>query len=323
MMAYQSDGDNGTGTGSTNAALNDLLVKTSRTFALAIPLLPEPTRREVGVAYLLFRIIDTFEDATRWAPARRIEALKRFVELMDGPPESAMELAADCKREPPVDSDGYLELLDRMPLVLESFQRLRPEARPPIRRHVARTAEGMAGFVARSVGSSALELASVDDLRDYCYAVAGIVGEMLTELFLLGRPNLAGIAEDLRNRAAEFGEGLQLVNILKDVRSDADAGRVYLPRRSQTREIFALARKDLNIAGAYSEMLRVAGAESGLVAFNAFIVRLAIETLDVLEDRGPASKVSRLRVAQIAAEVTGAIRDNRPLFGDLGPSGEG
>ena len=48
--------------------VNDLLVKTSRTFALAIPLLPEPTRREVGLAYLLFRIADTFEDATAWTP---------------------------------------------------------------------------------------------------------------------------------------------------------------------------------------------------------------------------------------------------------------
>jgi len=41
-----------------------LLQKTSRTFALAIPLLPEPTRTAVGAAYLLFRVADTFEDAT-------------------------------------------------------------------------------------------------------------------------------------------------------------------------------------------------------------------------------------------------------------------
>jgi farnesyl-diphosphate farnesyltransferase len=44
--------------------LHDLLTKTSRTFALSIPELPEPTMREVTIAYLLFRIADTFEDAT-------------------------------------------------------------------------------------------------------------------------------------------------------------------------------------------------------------------------------------------------------------------
>jgi len=44
--------------------VDDLLQKTSRTFAVTIPMLPSPTRQQVGLAYLLFRIIDTFEDAT-------------------------------------------------------------------------------------------------------------------------------------------------------------------------------------------------------------------------------------------------------------------
>ena len=65
--------------------LDDLLLKTSRTFALAIPLLPEPTRAAVGVAYLLFRIADTFEDATAWPRTQRIEALERFVEVLQLP----------------------------------------------------------------------------------------------------------------------------------------------------------------------------------------------------------------------------------------------
>ena len=56
--------------------VDDLLRKTSRTFALAIPMLPSPPREEVGVAYLLFRIIDTFEDGALWPPARRIETMQ-------------------------------------------------------------------------------------------------------------------------------------------------------------------------------------------------------------------------------------------------------
>ena len=58
-----------------STVIEDLLQKTSRTFALTIPYLPQPTRDEVGIAYLLFRIIDTFEDAVLWAPALRLEAL--------------------------------------------------------------------------------------------------------------------------------------------------------------------------------------------------------------------------------------------------------
>ena len=64
------------------ADLVDLLEKTSRTFALSIPPLPEPTRREVTVAYLLFRIADTFEDAAPMAPEVRIRALRDFKGLV-------------------------------------------------------------------------------------------------------------------------------------------------------------------------------------------------------------------------------------------------
>src|SRR5450432_969393 len=104
--------------------IGDLLQKTSRTFALTIPLLPEPTRSEVSVAYLLFRIIDTFEDATRWTPERRIEALNEFPELLDGAPQAAARVVDACALAPPVDHAGYRELLAKIPQVLRAFQRL-------------------------------------------------------------------------------------------------------------------------------------------------------------------------------------------------------
>jgi phytoene/squalene synthetase len=69
------------------ADLDRQLIRTSRTFALAIPELPEPTRREVEVAYLLFRVADTFEDATLWPVERQADALQTFENLLD--PETA------------------------------------------------------------------------------------------------------------------------------------------------------------------------------------------------------------------------------------------
>jgi farnesyl-diphosphate farnesyltransferase len=303
--------------------IGDLLLKTSRTFALTIPVLPEPTRAEVSIAYLLFRIIDTFEDATGWTTGRRIEALGHFVELLDGPPAAAAGMVEMCRREPPVDHAGYLELLAKIPFVLSAFQQLQEGARDPIRRHLARSADGMRAFVARSDGPNGLEIETIEDLRNYCYVVAGIVGEMLTELFLLGRTGLSAIAEDLRNRAAQFGEGLQLVNILKDVRPDEAEGRVYLPRKSSPREIFALAQNDLEVAATYTEMLRIAGAERGLVGFNAFVTKLAVGTLRVLRERGLGAKLSRLQVAEIAADIMRAIGQGRPLFEQRGLSSGG
>ena len=76
------------------ADLLDLLEKTSRTFALSIPPLPPPTDREVTVAYLLFRIADTIEDASHWAPAARTAALSDFETLLsNGSREDAGRLA--------------------------------------------------------------------------------------------------------------------------------------------------------------------------------------------------------------------------------------
>jgi farnesyl-diphosphate farnesyltransferase len=173
----------------------------------------------------------------------------------------------------------------------------------------------MCHFVERADARGALQLETLADLRQYCFVVAGIVGEMLTELFLLsGGPGLARAAGELRARSVAFGEGLQLVNILKDAGSDAADGRVYLPRQVLLAEVFVLARGDLRSAAEYTELLRASGADRGLVAFNALNARLAIAALRTLRDRGTGSKLTRLQVAGLAAEVAHALDTNSPLF---------
>ena len=112
------------------ADLEQLLIATSRTFALAIPLLPEPTRREVTLSYLLFRIADTFEDAASWPRALRIEALDRFDALLEAPDRE--EIAAVSRRwaeEVPCEQLGYRELLAELPCVLDAFFALSPRGR--------------------------------------------------------------------------------------------------------------------------------------------------------------------------------------------------
>jgi farnesyl-diphosphate farnesyltransferase len=294
--------------------IDDMLHKTSRTFALAIPLLPEPTRTEVGVAYLLFRVADSFEDGSRWDPARRIQALRRFTTLLDGAAaEDVQDLMDECAADPPLGHVGYLELLQNLPVVLGAHARLQPEARALVRTHVERSARGMESFLARSDEAGILSLQTINDLRDYCYAVAGIVGEMLTELFLLGRPGLEASAAPLRERAARFGEALQLVNILKDAHPDADEGRIYLPRQVGLPEVFALAAQDLNMAAEYTEALKAAGAERGLVAFNALIMQLAVATLRVLRKGGLGTKLTRREVMGVVAAVARSLDTGEPL----------
>jgi farnesyl-diphosphate farnesyltransferase len=295
------------------ADLETLLIATSRTFALAIPLLPEPTRLEVTLSYLLFRVADTFEDAASWPRALRIEALARFDALLADPDRD--EIAAVSRRwaeEVPCEQIGYRELLAGLPAVLDAFFVLAPGAVALIREHVLRTSRGMAGFVARTTDAGELRLRDVPDLQAYCYVVAGIVGELLTELFLLGRPRLEPVAARLRERSRAFGEGLQLVNILKDSASDATQGRRYLPDGVDRAEVMALARRDLHAAREYVLALQSAGAERGLVAFNALPVRLATASLDRVEQAGPGSKLTRPEVYAIVQGMNRALDQGEP-----------
>ena len=296
--------------------LEQLLIATSRTFALAIPLLPEPTRREVTVAYLLFRIADTFEDAARWPRQQRIAALADFARLLEQPRTSAeaAALARTWAAEVPCDLPAYRDLLAELPQVLDAFFALSPGAVALTREHTARTASGMAGYVARTDEQGELRLRDLDDLRGYCYVVAGIVGELLTELFLLATPALAASASALRQRSRAFGEGLQLVNILKDSASDLVEGRRYLPEGLPRAAVLALARDSLHTAAEYVLLLQSQGAARGLVAFTALPVALARANLDRIETSGPGAKLTRPEVYALMQGVHRALDQGEPAL---------
>ncbi len=293
--------------------LEDLLEKTSRTFALSIPPLPEPTRGEVTVAYLLFRIADTLEDATLWSHKRKLRELAAFDTLLVTPDAGQTRArAASWVDDPPLDHSGYLELLGETPAVVAAWSGLSTQARELVGTHTRRTIAGMVGFVEQQ-RDGVLQLGNVDDLRRYCYAVAGIVGEMLTELFLLGRPELDPIVGELRRDAARFGEALQLVNILKDAAGDAGEGRSFLPPDIDPAEVFRLARQDLEAAGRYSNRLHEHGAPRGIVAFTLMPVLLAWATLDRVAEHGPGAKLTRPEVREILKTMETALD-----AGDLG-----
>ena len=301
----------------SGADLDRLLAETSRTFALSIPVLPDPTRREVTIAYLLFRIADTFEDASHWTVEARTDALARFSELLRNPSvEDARTLAPILAKEwndaKPSSHEGYLSLIREVPAVLEAFWALSPAAAAPIRAHVVRSAAGMADYVRRTDAAGQLRLADLADLRQYCYFVAGIVGEMLTELFLLEREPLAVAAPALRPRARLFGEALQLVNILRDAGGDAAEGRSYLPESVSRAEVFALARRDLGAASEYIAALQSASAPRGILEFTALPVELAWATLERVEAEGPGAKVSRLQVAAIVTALERRLTKGEP-----------
>jgi phytoene synthase len=64
--------------------------------------------------------------------------------------------------------------------------------------------------------------ATFEDLYRYCYLVASVVGLVCIRIFGYTDPRAEQFAE-------ETGVAFQLTNILRDVREDAERGRIYLP----------------------------------------------------------------------------------------------
>jgi len=279
---------------------SELLSATSRTFAPAISLLSEPTRGVVGLSYLLFRIADTLEDAAAWPKVARIRALDELVRLLDAnEPAAWREASQRWLADDPTRHEGYRALLEGTPAVIEAMFGLPAGTRDIVRSHVRRTALGMQEVLERASDDGTVELGTIDELRRYCYIVAGIVGELLTAVFLEHAPQLRAVAPVLVENQAAFGEGLQLVNILKDAGDDARENRSFLPKGVSRAEVIALARRDLDRADAYNAALAKGGAPAGFSAFTGLPAELARKNLDLLERHGAGAKVPRDEVVQI------------------------
>ena len=285
------------------AELADLLERTSRTFALTIPLLDEPLATDVGLAYLLYRIADTLEDAPLWGRDTRMMALDSFGEWLVGA-EAERRWLDTVATSPPTDDAGCLALIARAEGLRTSVAQRGHDLSLAMTMDVVRTSSKMAEFVARQTDAGGLVLNDVEDLKEYCYAVAGIVGELLTEMFLKRDPSLEPERDALMDLAPAFGEALQLVNILKDADADAREGRMYLPRNTPRADVVRMAREDLVSANQYVEILRDAGASLHVRRFCELPVRRAEATLDRLDDG--AEKLSREEVMKIFAAVTNA-----------------
>jgi squalene synthase HpnC/squalene synthase HpnD len=78
--------------------------------------------------------------------------------------------------------------------------------------------------------------ATFDQLSEYCYRVAGTVGLTCLHVFGFRDPKTPDLAEQL-------GLAFQLTNILRDVGSDFEMGRVYIPQEDLDR--FGCTREDL------------------------------------------------------------------------------
>ncbi|MFM7057235.1 MAG: squalene/phytoene synthase family protein [Planctomycetota bacterium] len=281
--------------------LQQSLTGTSRTFALAIPLLEPGRRFKVGLTYLLFRVADSIEDAADADATAKIRLLSTLdtaltAHTAPGDPNAFSGLwPADTAVE---------QLMRATPRLLRLLQQLPPAHAAVIRRSLCGTLTGMKAFLAGSAGTDRqISIESISDLRLYCYSVAGIVGELLTDLFVLEHPCPAHIAQDLRELAVAFGEFLQLINILKDSDGDLSDGRVFIPAGANRQAVTEIALASHHDAARYLTLLETWTFPPDVLAFCRFIFLLAEGSLKCLQQHGPGSKLSRAAVQQILASV--------------------
>ena len=199
----------------------------SRTFALTIPQLPGPLRDVVGNAYLLCRITDSIEDEPVLTPPQKRRFARRFVEVVEGRADAGdfgRELGALLSSST---TARERDLVANTPTVIRITRRLGDGQRRALARCVRIMAEGMSEFQQLDTSGGLRDLRELDR---YCYVVAGVVGEMLTELFCDYSAEIGERRDELMPLAVSFGQGLQMTNILKDVWEDLRRGACWLPR---------------------------------------------------------------------------------------------
>lgn len=203
------------------ATLQELLVLSSRTFAVGIGILPEPLRREITVAYLLLRVSDYLEDNQELGNADKVAQLLKWKRVLGREDERA----ALVERLKAVREDTPDAVVARnAAAVLDGLERLAPDARDILVRRVGESSAGMARWIRRG---SAFETEA--DLDDYMHEVAGRVGHLLTDLFALRLSGLGRAGDRMMQLGREFGLALQTVNVIRGLHKDRDRGWVYIP----------------------------------------------------------------------------------------------
>lgn len=313
----------------------DILVHVSRTFALTIPELPAGLRETVTCAYLLCRIADTIEDEPTLAAEDKPRLLRQFSSVVAGQADAASLAAELAPRLSQATSAHERDLVGNLARVVSSVRRMERAEQAAIERCVEIMCEGMHYF---QRNASVRGLNRLADLDSYCYHVAGVVGEMLTELFCARLPGLQPNAPALRRLAPSFGQGLQMTNILKDMWEDRSRGACWLPRESFERrgvslEQLAAAREQPGFREALQELIGVAhghlrnalsytllipASQVGIRRFCLWSIGLALLTLQRIErnpgfNSGAQVKVSRRAVLLVRTICNAAARSDRAL----------
>lgn len=207
-----------------------ILKNVSRSFYLSIRLLPQAMRESISLGYLLARASDTLADTEGLEAELRYDMLTGFSDILHG--SSDEEWFTRLKQEviPKQQHEGERVLLENLQVVLLWLSDISHEQRGAIYGVMKYILRGQLLDIERFELQKYFQFTKDEELEEYCYLVAGCVGEFWTNIGVLTVSSFSNIeTSKLKKLGINYGKGLQLVNILRDLPSDLKQGRCYLP----------------------------------------------------------------------------------------------
>ena len=306
-----------------------LLKEVSRSFHLTLRVLPRSVRRPIGLAYLLARATDTVADAASLPVDLRRRTLESLrARILD---ETALLPRLEpFQGEVPEITAGERRLMNRLTEALEALDRTQAFEKACIR-SVLETITGgqildLDRFGGTRPGQGVVALPDAAALDDYTYRVAGCVGEFWTRVCRARLFPTARIDEDdWLADGIRFGKGLQLINILRDLPRDLEAGRCYLPQDELARAGLEPAdlrdpsveprlrpihdawrrRAESHLEAGWDYVRRIPAGQLRVRLACAWPILIGLRTLDRLREPGILDPARRIKVSR--SEVRGIL----------------
>lgn len=264
----------------------EILRRTSRSFHLTIRLLPRAVRDDIALAYLLARATDTVADTATAPEVERLHLLRAARESLGRAEIAGYDAAAWAGRHR---NAAERSLLLALPDLWRRMGERDEAARRPMITVMGSILEGQIFDLERFTPEAAP--LTGEELERYTYLVAGSVGEFWTDLCAARLPDFSHEPPQVMGaRARHYGQGLQLVNILRDRRMDAALGRVYVPP-GEAGSWTEQARRWLQDGADYCAALR-----SGRLRYATLLPALLGWRTLLLTEAQPASVITPAKV---------------------------
>lgn len=256
-----------------------MLKKTSRTFYIPITLLEPTLKKTVASAYLCMRAIDEIEDNIYLDTTTKQQLLRETAALLKNPfdGEAYKQIVTP-----------YKDVLPEVTMKLSNWIQTCPAGIvQKVQDSTSIMATGMADWCKRN-----WHITTKEDLNDYTYYVAGLVGVMLSDIWEWRD----GTKTD-RDLAIAYGRGLQTVNILRNIQEDKERGVTFIPAGWTINDTFEYAEKNLALGDEYMKDI----TNKSVLLFCKIPLGLAQRTLKALKDG--EEKMSRTEVEAFVEEI--------------------